>query len=71
MYIPYQFLIAIENDRLRTAERHRLLAAARRKAAARRARDERFAPCGRNGRNGLASLARRRVARAFFPHAAI
>jgi hypothetical protein len=40
MYIPYQFLIAIENDRLRTAERHQLRVAACRDRAARLARED-------------------------------
>ena len=74
VYIPYQFLIAIENDRLRAAARHHLRAAACREAAARRPRAGRLAPRGRGGlggRNSLAGLARRRVARAFSPRAAI
>ena len=59
MYIPYQFLMAIENDRLRTAARDQQRAAACRDRAARLARETEFA--ARQPRHGLG----RRVARAF------
>ena len=52
MYIPYQFLLAIENDRLRTAVRCQVRAEA---AAARRT------PRGRRLRHGLGG----RVTRTF------
>lgn len=58
MYIPYQFLIAIENERLQTAARRQLRVAVRRDNAARLAR-----PADGPGRHPR-SLGRR-VTRAF------
>ena len=43
MYISYQFLIAIENDRLRSLETHRLRQAARAGRTTRRGRGPRRA----------------------------
>jgi hypothetical protein len=59
MYIPYQFLIAIENDRLRTLERHQFRQAVCRERAARLAREADAE--ARRSRHGLG----RRVGRAF------
>jgi hypothetical protein len=59
MYIPYQFLMAIENDRLRDTARHRVRAQACRERNARIAREAEFE--ARQPHRGLG----RRVARTF------
>jgi len=62
MYIPYQFLIAMENDRLRTLERQQLRRMACREAAVSRRTRERGEPSRGLGRRVTRAFGRRPAA---------